>query len=87
MKTIDGFNYSKETLDDYTFRINVEVATNNDEYRSFNIYTNNPSKKSSEAMVRYILANKVKIVTIYRTFTKEDDDIHSEFVDMIINKS
>ncbi len=83
---LNGFKYSREELENYTYRFIVLAKTIDNSEHNITIYTTNPDIESAYYAILSRKAEKVVSLEIIHHATKQDDDIASKFIDELIEK-
>ncbi len=81
---LNGFKYSRESFEGYTFRAMIKIALVDYEY-TFNVYTTDFNMVSVEEVLRDRRPENVTSLKMIYWASKELDDATSEFLDEFLN--
>ncbi len=86
MKTINGHKYSRESFEDYKLRVKIEVIDIHNKDYNFDIYTTQTIRLKVRIDLNTVKSDKVKVINIIHTATKEQDDLAIEAMNEWLNE-
>ena len=87
MKNINGFDYSRESFDNYKLRLIVELIDTDKKEHRLDIYTTQTSVDAAWDDLLEMVTDKVESFTIVHNATKEQDDLASKFIEEWLNEA
>lgn len=87
MKTVNGFNYSKESFKEYKLRLMVKLTDTDNKEHQITLYTTQPSVDLAWDDLLDLVTKKVDRFNIFHHATREQDELASKAIEEWLNES
>jgi len=86
MKIINNHEYSKKSFGNYKRRVKIEIIDTEDKEYSFDVYTTRTYLEKIRSDLMTIATDKVKIINIIHSATRDEDDLATEMINEWLNE-